>query len=106
MITHQIESKWTDKKANFVSQEKIGVPMVLYNCSHPSNEKLSVDPSIIPNYDGAYFHRFAWLKDEEVGALSNEWNWLVGWYKEPEDGKPKAIITQKVGPWFKKLSKL
>ena len=75
--------------------------MVLYNCGHPSNEKLSVDLVNNPNYDGAYFHRFAWLKDEEVGALSNEWNWLVGWYKEPEDGKPKAIHYTEGGPWFK-----
>ena len=29
--------------------------MVLYNCSHPSNEKLSVDLVNNPNYDGAYF---------------------------------------------------
>ena len=75
--------------------------MVLYNCGHPSNEKLSVDLVNNPNYDGAYFHRFAWLKDEEVGSLSNEWNWLVGWYKEPEDGKPKAIHYTEGGPWFK-----
>lgn len=75
--------------------------MVLYNCGHPSNEKLSVDLVNNPNYDGAYFHRFSWLKDDEVGALSNEWNWLVGWYKEPQDGKPKAIHYTEGGPWFK-----
>ena len=34
--------------------------MVLYNCGHPSNEKLSVDLVNNPNYDGAYFHRFSW----------------------------------------------
>ena len=49
--------------------------MVLYNCGHPSNEKLSVDLVNNPNYDGAYFHRFSWLKDEEIGKLSHEWNW-------------------------------
>ena len=75
--------------------------MVLYNCGHPSNEKLSVDLVNNPNYDGAYFHRFSWLKDEEVGSLDPEWNWLVGWYNEPEDGKPKAIHYTEGGPWFK-----
>lgn len=75
--------------------------MVLYNCGHPSNEKLSVDLVNNPNYDGAYFHRFAWLKDEEVGALNPEWNWLVGWYQEPADGTPKAIHYTEGGPWFK-----
>ena len=75
--------------------------MVLYNCGHPSNEKLSVDLVNNPNYDGKYFHRFSWLKDEEIGKLSHEWNWLVGWYKEPEDGKPCAIHYTEGGPWFK-----
>ena len=75
--------------------------MVLYNCGHPSNEKLSVDLVNNPNYDGKYFHRFSWLKDEEIGKLSHEWNWLVGWYKEPEDGQPSAIHYTEGGPWFK-----
>ena len=25
----------------------------------------------------------------------------MGWYKEPEDGKPKAIHYTEGGPWFK-----
>lgn len=90
-----------DGKQQSLYPRKNWSSMVLYNCGHPSNEKLSVDLVNNPNYDGAYFHRFAWLKDEEVGALSNEWNWLVGWYKEPEDGKPKAIHYTEGGPWFK-----
>ena len=42
--------------------------VVLYNCGHKSNEKLIVDLVNNPNYDGAYFHRFSWLKDEEIGT--------------------------------------
>jgi len=75
--------------------------MVLWNCGHPSNEKISVDLVNNPNYDGKYFHRFSWLKDEEIGKISHEWNWLVGWYTEPEDGKPNAIHYTEGGPWFK-----
>jgi hypothetical protein len=33
--------------------------------------------------------------------LSPEWNWLSGWYNEPQDGKPKAIHYTEGGPWFK-----
>ena len=47
------------------------------------------------------FRRFSWLKDEEIGKLSHEWNWLVGWYKEPDDGKPKAIHYTEGGPGLK-----
>ena len=41
-----------------------------------------------------------WLDDDLIGELSCEWNWLAGWYEEPEDGKPKAIHYTEGGPWF------
>lgn len=72
--------------------------MVLWNCGHPSNAGLT--PDIVNTESGAFLHRFQWLKDEEIGALSVEWNWLVNWYKEPDDGKPKAIHYTEGGPWF------
>ena len=75
--------------------------VVLWNCGHPSNQKITVDLINDPEVTGKYLHRFAWLKDEEIGSLPHEWNWLVGWYKEPEDGKPKAIHYTEGGPWFK-----
>jgi len=72
--------------------------MILWNCGHPSNAGLT--PDIVNTESGAFLHRFQWLKDEEIGALSVEWNWLVNWYKEPDDGKPKAIHYTEGGPWF------
>ena len=39
-------------------------------------------------------------KDQEIGKISLEWNWLVGWYKEPDDGKPKGIHYTEGGPWL------
>jgi lipopolysaccharide biosynthesis glycosyltransferase len=74
--------------------------MMLVNCGHPSNATLTKDLVNDPNIDGKYLHRFSWLKDNEIGAISHEWNWLVGWYKEPEDGKPKFIHYTEGGPWF------
>ena len=74
--------------------------VVLWNCAHPSNEKITVDSVNNPNFDGAYFHRFSWLKDEEIGELPCDWNWLVGWYKK-DDGVPRAIHYTEGGPWFK-----
>ena len=74
--------------------------VVLWNCGHPSNQAVTIDSVNNPNYDGKYFHRFSWLKDEEVGQLSHEWNWLVDWYHDPEDGTPKALHYTEGGPWF------
>ena len=76
--------------------------MMLVNCGHPSNRLLTKELVNDPKVDGKYLHRFSWLEDEEVGKLSHEWNWLVGWYKEPEDGKPKFLHYTEGGPWFEK----
>ena len=78
--------------------------MMLINCSHPSNSKLIKRLVNNPKIDGKYLHRFSWLEDSEIGELSHEWNWLVGWYSEPTDGKPKALHYTEGGPWFKEYA--
>ena len=87
-----------DGKTQHVYPRKNWSSMILFNCDHPSNKILT--PDVVNKASGAYLHRFQWLKDEEIGALSQEWNWLVGWYKEPDHGKPKAIHYTEGGPWF------
>ena len=74
--------------------------MMLFNCGHPSNQKLTKELVNDPDIDGKYLHRFSWLDDKEIGKISHEWNWLVGWYKEPQDGKPKFLHYTEGGPWF------
>lgn len=74
--------------------------MILWNCGHPANAGLI--PQVVNNENntGQFFHRFQWLDDSQIGELSHEYNWLVNWYKEPRDGKPKAIHYTEGGPWF------
>ena len=74
--------------------------LVLWNCSHPSNKLVNKDLINAPETTGKYLHRFSWLKDEEIGSISHHWNWLAGWYNEPQDGSPKAIHYTEGGPWF------
>lgn len=50
--------------------------VMLFNCAHPSNRKLTVE--MINTVPGRDLHRFCWLEDHEIGALSPEWNYLVG----------------------------
>ena len=73
--------------------------LVLWNCNHPKNKNLT--PEIVSTQTGQYLHRFTWLDDSEIGSLPIEWNWLIGWYKEPRDGSPKALHFTEGGPWFK-----
>jgi lipopolysaccharide biosynthesis glycosyltransferase len=73
--------------------------MILWNCGHPSNQQIT--PDLVNSQTGQYLHRFQWLDDSEIGSLDPEWNWLAGWYQEPQDGIPKAIHYTEGGPWFK-----
>jgi len=72
--------------------------VVLFNCAHPSNARLTQDMVNDPELNGAYFHRFSWLKDEEIGKLDHTWNYLVGVYDDIKT--PKLIHYTEGGPWF------
>ena len=74
--------------------------MMLINCGHSSNRCVTKEFVNDPYKTGAYLHRFSWLNNSKIGKLSHEWNWLVGWYKEPTDGKPQALHYTEGGPWF------
>ena len=70
---------------------------ILWNCEHPSNKALTKDA--VSTESGAYLHRFQFLKDEEIGEIPLEWNWLEGEYEKPET-PPAAIHFTNGGPWF------
>jgi hypothetical protein len=72
--------------------------MILWNCAHPKNKILN--PELLNKETGAFLHRFQWLDDDDIGSLPHNYNWLVGWYKEPRDGKPKIYHWTEGGPWF------
>ena len=72
--------------------------VMLFNCEHPSNKALTQDLVNNPEINGAYLHRFSWLKDKEIGELHHTWNYLVGVYNDIET--PKLIHYTEGGPWF------
>jgi len=73
--------------------------LMIINNEHPKNKTLT--PTTINNQSGAFLHRFKWLDDAEIGSLPLQWNWLVNWYTEPDDGYPLAIHYTEGGPWLK-----
>lgn len=70
--------------------------VMLFNCDHPSNKKLTLD--MINTLPGRDLHRFCWLKDYEIGSLPLEWNWLVGVEPKPEELKISHFTLG--GPWL------
>jgi lipopolysaccharide biosynthesis glycosyltransferase len=50
--------------------------VMLFNCEHPSNKKLT--PALLNSAPGRDLHAFCWLEDHEIGELPLAWNWLAG----------------------------
>lgn len=58
--------------------------LVLWNTSHPANARLTAEDLNTRHRD--WLHGFGWLADDDIGALPEEWNRLVGL----SDGEAKA----------------
>ena len=72
--------------------------LILFNCSHPKNKKLTVD--LVNKETGAYLHQFKWLDNSEIGSLDERWNWLEGWTSNHNKSNPYAVHFTRGGPWF------
>jgi lipopolysaccharide biosynthesis glycosyltransferase len=71
--------------------------VVLWNCHHWQNQKLS--PQVVMESTGSYLHRFSWLEDRFIGELPTEWNWLETEYVYNRDAK---LVHHTLGtPCFK-----
>jgi len=59
--------------------------VILWNCSNFPNKKLT--PKYVQESSGAHLHRFQWIKDERIGELPIEWNWLPDEFGENKNAK-------------------
>jgi hypothetical protein len=84
-----------DGQAQLAYPRKNWSSVVLWNCDHPANRRLSlVDVQERRGFD---LHQFYWLADNEIGALPAEWNWLVN--VEPQPLAPKIAHFTLGGPF-------
>lgn len=70
--------------------------LVLWNCGHPANERLTVDDA--STKPGSWLHQFKWLFEHEIGELPIRWNWLEGY--SPMEIKPSAVHYTRGAPWM------
>ncbi len=71
---------------------------ILFNLAHPDVRALT--PAVVNRVSPAFLHRFQWIaKDEHIGALDLDWNFLEGEYPRPET-TPRVIHYTNGGPWF------
>ena len=69
-----------------------------------NSECRALTPDYVGTATGLQLHRFAWLKDEKIGSLPLEWNWLVGEY--PANARAKFWHYTLGGPWWQQYRKV
>lgn len=75
---------------------KLWSSVMLFNCDHAANRRLSLrDVNERPGRD---LHHFCWLHDDEIGALSPVWNWLVDVHLQPSNVGVAHMTLG--GPWL------
>lgn len=91
VVQHDYTPRETHKMDGMVQSvypRKNWSSLILWHCGHPQNRALTL--AMVNGHPGSYLHRFAWLTDDQIGALPARWNWL-----EPNgpcpDGVPFAI---------------
>lgn len=99
VVKHNHETGSSEKMGGQVQtyySRKNWSSVILWNCDHESNKNLTIEKlNTLPGRD---LHAFCWLKDEEIGELRPEWNFLVG--VETLACKPKIAHYTLGGPWI------
>lgn len=99
-VKHEYEPKSLTKmdgKIQYCYPRKNWSSLMLFN-----NEKCkNLTMELINEVEPMYLHRMQWVPDDLIGELPIEFNWLVGYYKETDTFKPKALHYTDGGPWHK-----
>ena len=99
VVKHEYVPKETTKMDGQVQttySRKNWSSVMLFNCSHPSNKNLTLE--VLNTWPGRDLHAFKWLKDDEIGELPCEWNYLVD--VNPKPDVPKLAHLTLGGPWL------
>ena len=87
-----------DGQQQYVYPRKNWSSMVLWNCDHPQTKILTKEA--VNHQKPSWLHRFEWLKDEEIGKIPFQYNYLEGWYKSND---AKVVHYTRGGPWFEDM---
>lgn len=93
-VHHKYEPKAEEKMfgastKNYVYPRKNWSSVMLFNCY--KNKELTLN--VVNNERPSYLHQMKWLKDEQIGELDKEWNFLVGEYENPDSVPMLAHYT-------------
>jgi hypothetical protein len=78
VVKHDYRTKHPRKYLGYSNEDyprKNWSSVIVWNCGFFPNRRLR--PEYVASQPGSYLHRFAWLKDEQIGELDEGWNKLV-----------------------------
>jgi lipopolysaccharide biosynthesis glycosyltransferase len=81
VVKHDYETRQTEKYLGSKNENyprKNWSSVILWNCGQTANCRLT--PEFVQASTGAELHRFTWIKDQRIGELPTEWNWLPDEY--------------------------
>lgn len=68
--------------------------LMVFNCEHPSTHQLTIQA--VNEQTPAWLHRMTWAKDEEIGSIPYQYNYLVDNYTTDD---AKVYHYTDGGPW-------
>ena len=77
VVKHDYKTRMSEKYLGSKNEDyprKNWSSVILWNCGSYPNRCLT--PDFVMTATGADLHRFTWIKDERIGELPPEWNWL------------------------------
>jgi len=81
VVKHNYETCMTEKYLGSKNENyprKNWSSVIIWNCESAANKRLT--PEFVQRSTGAELHRFTWIRDEQIGDLPAEWNWLPDEY--------------------------
>lgn len=81
VVKHDYETCMTEKYLGSKNENyprKNWSSVIIWNCQSPANQCLT--PEFVQQSTGAELHRFTWIRDDSIGDLPAEWNWLPDEY--------------------------
>jgi len=81
VVKHNYETCMTEKYLGSKNENyprKNWSSVIIWNCESPANKQLT--PEFVQRSTGAELHRFTWIRDDHIGDLPAEWNWLPDEY--------------------------
>ena len=88
VVKHDYKTRMKEKYLGSKNEDyprKNWSSVILWNCNSYPNRRLT--PDFVQKATGAELHRFSWIKDERIGNLPKEWNWLPDEYGANSDAK-------------------